>query len=230
MSTTLKAESLADALLNTQHSTIEHDGNNAVVTFQWPFDANYNNIETDAYLEYLSLPREDWYEGVHYLHVEPTHVECRRVARYALRPLNGWNHGTGNNTKTTQFSIEWRWYVVGNRNGKNVVLRSDGLRNFATEAEAQKHLIKWAKARKTHAYEQAFIEEHRETLVHLSRSTYIDITVPTASTTVGDTVRVHGHGKARLGLVVETSKTRVKVAWTTPSNPDNVTINWHKRH
>lgn len=112
-----------------------------------------------------------------------------------------------------------------------VVRGASGYWYHETVEKAAATMKKWTKTAAEFDRDMAFIDEHREAIDALAGRT-TGAAAPGAETKVGDTVVVWGHNKARIGIVSEVSKTRVKVAWNTPSGVkqrNRPIVNWHKK-
>lgn len=111
-----------------------------------------------------------------------------------------------------------------------VVRSTSGYWYHETPAKAAAKLKQWTKAAAEFDRDMDFIDEHISRIESLAGRTSGD--APGPDTKVGDTVMVWGHGRQRLGIVAEVSKTRVKVAWTTPTavkDGGRPVIKWHPK-
>lgn len=96
-----------------------------------------------------------------------------------------------------------------------------GVSRFETHDEAEKQLAKWKKAATKWWAEKAKLDavaEEVARLILIVGTKARQYPAPSTTTQVGDIVRVRGNGYWRVGIVVETTATRVKVAYTTRSN------------
>ena len=98
-----------------------------------------------------------------------------------------------------------------------------------TEAEARKALAQWTKRILDKIEESRFVKDNGAILQHLSHVDAKAYPSPTKYTKVGDKVGIVGKQRLRVGVVMATTKTRVKVAWTTPTGR-LYSFTWHKKH
>lgn len=164
----------------------------------------------------------------------PTIVEDRLLTQY------------GADETTYEVVIDLRWWIVTteptlvgqSRLGECVVLAKAyaGTKGFATEAEAAKYLKRWIKTNATENRDEKVIAPYRDEIARIARvaSPLLLWSAPNENTVVGDKIVLKGHGKIRAAVVIDFTKTRVKVAYTTPNastqNPNWVpVVTWVRR-
>lgn len=203
-------------LLSTRHTVISVTNDCTVVTF--PADSPEAQAE--------------WKE--HYNHVRPktVYASTARLADSTLTPvLDVIEQSHSEGTNALYIDVCWA-YITSD----GYYLASSTLRHgtFRTAEEAKATFKKWTKACAEYDRDTAFIQEYQydvQDLADMNADPAIN-PVPGADTKVGDVVTVWGHGRQRLGIVAEVTKTRVKVVWTTPTavkNGADPVINWHKK-
>lgn len=232
----------AEAALASTTSTITVDDDGcATVEFRVPAVADANDRNWD----------ERWAEYEAACKASPEHAECNAVhslrqsdkQMYSARLLDGATvmhlpvvtseRGLRVSPveETYTFFIETRWVIVS---GGIIAMNRGGSHkgwHFDTQKEAEATLRTWTKAADEEARDVEFVKANLKAIEALAGRT-AGFPAPGADTQVGDTVLVHGHGKARVGIVAEVSKARVKVAWTTPAAVKSgawPVINWHKK-
>lgn len=240
--TTTNTTPLVEYLLGTEHSTIEtYDGRTEVIFFV-PVHAGGDTVEertanyevfkaacaaSPAYQEHSDHYR---YTG----RIPSVLANTRTLATAGLIPVLDVVHSDNDRENgVITFTIAERWAYVA-PDGKFLTGGGHGRLTFDTPKAAEAAFKKWTKAAEAYDRDTDFIQEYQYDIQDLA-SMNADPAInpaPGADTKVGDVVTVWGHGRQRLGLVAEVTKTRVKVAWTTPtavkSGADPV-INWHKK-
>lgn len=154
-----------------------------------------------------------------------------------------WNHERGVYNVTAFSGKRWAvttanpfkgrvgWWTSCDRLILGLESRRDEVEKFtfATAEEAEKFRKVLAKKFAERLEIQTVSEKYRHLMPALANATTDQTAAAHLYTQVGDVVLVRGFGKLRNGVVVKTSKTRVLVAYVTPSNPTEIHTAWEKR-
>lgn len=231
-------EPFAEALLASEHSTITNNADGTTtVTFTWP------GIARDARPWQVRYEENKAATAASPAWVEHHNLGGNRPTIYrTTKTLTGSTVKSGiavidrRQHSNDETGIETYTYVIGTRwsvvtlDGKFIRGDRYGSCFYETEKDATKAQTKWTKAAAEEDWNQDFIDEHLDDIERLAGRTS-PVTLPGPDTKVGDIVAITGHGRTRLGIVADVSKTRVKVAWTTPAavkNGASPLINWHR--
>lgn len=217
--------------MTTRHNTI------SPTRLTWTI--NHNNLigwheryellnNSDEFKEYEAVMAAHMNpEGRYYvvLDIDNAEVRCLTVAVDEGRK---WN----DDSMDMFIELGQRYFIIANLDGKEWTACSNNspYRGYKTEAEAHAALAKMKKAAAKHHAEQAECRVYQGRVEELIGTEWQHLPLATATTQVGDVIKVRAHTANRAALVIEVTRSRVKVVYSTNGNRGSVPYSkWIKK-
>ncbi len=194
------------------------------------WDRTLNDEESVEYQEMLTFYKSNVTSRycVHYnnnavmpahvlVHCTDTNMDNATVINTleVLEASNSWNDRHGRS-----FQIVDAWVIVA-EDGKRVVMNNSPI-VYTTEAAARKAFTKFKATARKEIEAEARKAAAAEAAKRACTKRVTDADVKTTDIEIGDLVPVRAMGKARVGVVVGATAAKWIVAFTTPSNPDEI--------
>jgi hypothetical protein len=189
------------------------------------YDMLHNSRE---YAEYDAAMRANRAPlGANYFALDMENAEVRCIT-VAIDEGRNWNDDS------TDLFIELgqRYFIIATFNGEERTACSNNMpyRGYKTEADAHAALAKMKKAAAKHHAEQAVCRAYQGRAEELIGAAWQHLSFATANTQVGDVIKVRAHTAHRAALVIEVTRSRVKVVYSTNGNRGNAAYSaWIKK-